>query len=66
MKSRNNTVLWQRTWTILLDAGLQLEKVNGWGPGIELIEQIPQWANEWKRPMFFFVRASKAFCMKSE
>lgn len=45
--------------TILIDAGLQLEKIEEWGPGIELIKVMPQWANERKRPMFFFVRASK-------
>lgn len=45
--------------TILLDAGLRLEKIEEWGPGIELIKEMPQWANERKRPMFFFVRAIK-------
>lgn len=45
--------------TILLDAGLQLSKIEERGPGVELIKEMPQWANERKRPMFFFVRATK-------
>jgi SAM-dependent methyltransferase len=45
--------------TILLNAGLQLSAIEEWGPGIELIKEMPQWANERKRPMFFFVRAVK-------
>lgn len=45
--------------TILLDAGLQMSAIEEWGPGVELIKEMPQWANERKRPMFFFVRATK-------
>lgn len=45
--------------TILLDAGLQLSAIEEWGPGVELIKEMPVWANERKRPMFFFVRATK-------
>jgi ubiquinone/menaquinone biosynthesis C-methylase UbiE len=45
--------------TILLHARFTLSAIEEWGPGLELIKEMPQWANERKRPMFFLVRATK-------
>ena len=44
---------------ILISVGFVLSAIEEWGPGVELIKEMPQWANERKRPMFFFIKAVK-------
>ena len=44
----------------LLDAGLTLERVAEPVPAPDWVRERPQAADEWRRPMFILVRASKA------